>query len=379
MTSQPLFWIYLLVQFNIFIYLTNRVGFRPRFRANETTWTLVWTAITVAVQVIPGVLLAEQWDFTWAGWSTVPFGWQCFVLATVLSVVLYWLEFFHWYFFRKKPVQFKVLSRMDLPISPRFGAPFAFLKYVGFENQIYQPEVVEYEVKLPHWPKEFSGLSIVQLSDIHYGKYMNLDYLQILVEAAKKLKPDIFALTGDFISFRKHAPAMKGLFKGLKAPLGVYALLGNHDYWSDPEGLRKILERDGVRVLRNEVVVLKRKKKTLATMGVDDLWEGQKNEKPILQAKADAKILLAHHPDHFYLAKKTKSHLQISGHCHGGQICFPFWGPLIIPSTKGRKYVSGFVREGNTTLFANRGIGGYPPLRTYCKPEMVKLILLSDS
>jgi predicted MPP superfamily phosphohydrolase len=98
-----------------------------------------------------------------------------------------------------------------------------------------------------------------------------------------------------------------------------------------------------------------------------------------LEAKGDAKILLAHNPDHFYLAKKAKAHLQISGHCHGGQICFPLWGPLIIPSTKGRKYVEGFVREGNTTLFAHRGIGGYPPIRTYCRPEIVKLILLSEN
>ncbi len=379
MISQPLFWIYLLIQFNIFIFLTNRVGFRPRYRIQETLWTLIWTAITLVVQVIPSCLLAGHWDFTPSGWESVPLGWKFFAAASSLSVAAYWLEYFSWTIFRRKPVEVRILSRKDLAIPPRFKAPFAFLKAVGFENQIYQPEVVEYEVKLPHWPKEFSGLSIVQLSDIHYGKYINLDYLKLLVETAKKMKPDIFALTGDFISFRKHAPAMKGLFRGLKAPLGVYALLGNHDYWSDPEGLRRILERDGVRVLRNEVVVLKRKKKTLAIMGVDDLWEGQKNEKPILQAKADAKILLAHHPDHFYLAKKTKTHLQISGHCHGGQIGFPLWGPLIIPAVTGRKYVAGFVREGDATLFANRGIGGYPPLRTYCKPEIVKLILLSDS
>jgi len=375
MMSHPLFWVYLLLQFNIFIYLTNRIGFRPRYRIKEILWTLIWTAITLVVQVIPGYFLASHWDFTASGWGPLAEGWKLFTAASVLSVAAYWLEFTFWYFFRKRPVEFRILARKDLKIPASFTAPFGFLKYVGFENQIYQPEVTEYEVKLPHWPKEFSGLSIVQLSDIHYGKYINLDYLKILVDAAKKMKPDLFALTGDFISFQKHVPAMKGLFKGMKAPLGIYALLGNHDYWSDGLAMRKALEQDGIKVLRNEAVLLKKKGKTLAVMGVDDLWEGEKNERPILEAEADAKILMAHHPDHFYLARRTKTHLQISGHCHGGQICFPLWGPLIIPSVTGRKYVEGFVREGDSTLFAHRGIGGYPPLRTYCKPEIVKLVL----
>ena len=377
MFNHFLFWVYLIFQFQIFIYLTNRIGFRPRWRVTETLWTMVWTVITLVVQIIPSVLLSHQWDFTYPAWQNLPLGWKFFSLATGMSVIAYWLEFSFWVTFLKKPVESRMLKQVDLKIPPRFKAPLPFLKYVGFENQIYQPEITEYEVKLPSWPKEFSGLSLVQISDIHYGKYINLDYLGILVEAARKLKPDFFALTGDFISFQKHVPALQGLFKGMKAPLGVYALLGNHDFWSDGEGVRKALEKDGIKVLRNQAIYHKRKGRTLAIMGVDDLWEGIKNEKPILEAKGDAKILLAHHPDPFYLAKKAKAHLQISGHCHGGQICFPLFGPLIIPSAKGRKYVEGFVREGGTTLFAHRGIGGYPPIRTYCKPEIVKLVLKS--
>ncbi|SRR5579871_2094654 len=377
MFHQPLFTLYLFLQFQVFIFLTNRLAFHPRFRVFETGWTLSWTSFTLAVQTTLTVFLGRSWDFSPSDWVAIPAGWKLLTAALALSVIGYWTEFLFWLLFVKKPVQSRLLSSQLVKLPPRFRPPLEFLKYLGFENQIYQPEVNEYEVFLPHWPKEFSGLSIVQISDIHYGKYINLDYLGILVAVAQKLKPDLFVLTGDFISFQKHIPAMEGLFKKLKAPLGVYALLGNHDYWSDGEGMRKALEEDHIRVLRNDVAMIKRKGKTLALMGVDDLWEGTKNEAPLLNAKGDAKILLAHHPDHFYLAKKTKAHLQISGHCHGGQICFPLWGPLIIPSTKGRKYVEGFVREGDTTLFAHRGIGGYPPIRTYCRPEIVKLILRS--
>ena len=139
--------------------------------------------------------------------------------------------------------------------------------------------------------------------------------------------------------------------------------------------LQKALEGDGIRVLRNEAVFVKRRGKSLAILGADDLWTGEKNEGVLQKVKADAKILLAHQPAHFYLAKKIKAQLQLSGHCHGGQICFPLIGPLIIPSVEGRKYASGFVREGDSTLFAHRGVGCYPPLRTLCRPEIVKMIL----
>ena len=202
-----------------------------------------------------------------------------------------------------------------------------------------------------------------------------MSYLKIVFEAAKKLKPDLYAFTGDYISFEKDIRALKGLFKGFKAPLGVYSLLGNHDHWADAPAVQKILEADGVRVLRNDVVYLKRKNKTLALMAVDDFWVGDRDDRPVLSAKRRCQILLAHQPAHLYLAKRLGAHLQISGHCHGGQICFPILGPVIIPSVEGRKYAGGFVREENTTLFIHRGIGGYPPLRTLCPPEIVKLIL----
>ena len=197
----------------------------------------------------------------------------------------------------------------------------------------------------------------------------------MVFDEAKKLKPDFFALTGDFVSHIKDIAPMEGLLKGFKAPMGVYALLGNHDHWADGQAMRKVLEGDGIRVLQNEVVYLKRKGKTLALLGADDLWEGKKDVTPLLNAKGDAKILLAHQPDHFYLAKKLKVNLQISGHCHGGQICFPIIGPLVVPTVQGRKFAAGFMREKGVTLFIHRGIGGFPPLRTLCRPQVVKLVL----
>jgi hypothetical protein len=168
---------------------------------------------------------------------------------------------------------------------------------------------------------------------------------------------------------------MKGLLKGFKAPLGVYAVLGNHDHGAGAEALTKALTQESIRVLDNEVVYRKRKGKTLAIMGASELWYGNRDRSIILNSKADAKLFLAHHPDHYFLGKKSGAHLQISGHTHGGQIRFPFLGPLIVPSNQGRKYAQGFYREKNTVLFVTNGIGCYPPLRTLCAPEIVKLVL----
>jgi predicted MPP superfamily phosphohydrolase len=170
---------------------------------------------------------------------------------------------------------------------------------------------------------------------------------------------------------------MGGLLKGFKAKMGVYAVLGNHDHGADPVGLTAILKKDGIRVLDHEVVTFKKKGKTLAIMGAAELWFGKRDESAIRNVQADAKLLLAHHPDHFYLAKAVGTQIQISGHCHGGQICFPFIGPLIVPSSEGRKYAGGFYKEDHSVLFVTNGIGCYPPLRTLCPPEIVKLTLVS--
>lgn len=374
MIGRPLFWLYLILQFHILVYLTNRIGIRQHKRVNEALWMLLF----MAGQILPSWLLARAWDFTPAAWMGLAPGWKIFSLGVFLWVFALYMDHAFWLLFRKKPVRTKVLFKR-LPLAGRFSPPFAFLKFIGLENQFYDLEVSAVEVFLPGWPKAWDGLSLVQISDIHYGKYVHDGYLKAVVAEAKKLKPDLFALTGDFISFKKDLPRMRSLLKGLKAPLGSYAVMGNHDLWADGPGLKRMLQKDGIKVLRNEAVILKRGREKLAILGVDDIWLGEKNDRPLLGVEAGAKILLAHQPDHFYLARKTGAQLQLSGHCHGGQICFPLLGPLIVPADEGRKYAGGFIREGDTTLFIHRGIGVYPPIRTYCRPQVVKLILKSSA
>ncbi len=375
MLSHPLFWLYLLIQVRIFLHLVNSVSYHPRWGIDESTWILSWTGFFLSAQILLSFYFMRAWDFTPSGWPALPGLWKLFGAVMGIWGTYLWLNHPFWMLFRRKKAEFRLLSRKRIEVPAEFKAPLGFLKSFGMENQYYQPEICEYEVGLPGWPREFSGLSIVQFSDVHFAKQVPREYLKVIFEAAKKLKPDLFAFTGDYISFKKDIPGLKGLFNGFKAPLGVYFLLGNHDHWADGPAVQKIIEDDGFRVLRNEVVYFKKKGKTLALMATDDYWVGSHDDRPLLAASGDAKILLAHQPAHFPLAKRIGAHLQLSGHCHGGQICFPILGPLIIPSVEGRKYAGGFVREGKTTLYVNRGIGGYPPIRTLCPPEVVKLVL----
>ncbi|HUO56906.1 MAG TPA: metallophosphoesterase [bacterium] len=377
MLFNPYFWFFLFCQFLIFVYIVNRVSFHPRRIIPEGFWVVLWTLFFAALETFFIIRLAHAWDFDPESFMGLPVQWKVFVAASALWVLFMAVNHLEWHWFRVQKVPAHMTRQAFPNHPPRFKLPLAFLEKLFIDNQLYDLEVVEYEVPLPGWPEAFSGLSIVQVSDIHFGKYIHKDFLRMVVEEAKKLKPDLYTFTGDFVSFAKDIPAMRGLLRGFKAPLGAYALLGNHDHWADGPGMRKALEDDGFRVLQNEVVYLKRKGKTLALLGVDDLWEGKKNEAPLLAAKGDAKILLAHQPDHFYLAKKLGVNLQISGHCHGGQICFPVIGPLIVPTVQGRKYAAGFMREKGVTLFIHRGIGGFPPIRTLCRPQVVKLVLKS--
>ena len=375
MFFQPLFWIYLLFLFLIFIFLTNRISFHPPRGWGEVFWTFSWCSSFLLVQTSLSVIYLRNWNFTWSGLFSLPFSSLVFLSLVVLWVA--WMVVDHgvWKFIRLQSVQVKKTKEVKLQTNLKFVPPFGYLKKFGITNQLYQPQVVEYELKLEGWPKEWSGLTCGPVSDLQSGSFFPAAYYDGIIRQIKQLKPDLFVFTGDLINSKKDAPAIKGLLKGFKAPLGVYAVLGNHDMSAGAEALTRVLTREGIRVLDNEVVYQQRKGKILAIMGAAELWYGNRDRSAILNSKADAKLFLAHHPDHYFLGKKSGAHLQISGHTHGGQIRFPFLGPLIVPSTAGRKYAQGFYREKNTVLFVTNGIGCYPPLRTLCLPEIVKLVL----
>lgn len=374
MLARPLFWLLvaLLAQLLHFIYCRMILHQVDHWRG------LAFSSPWIAFLAVGTVHVGNQWDFRAAHWIGLDF-WARGWMSTVVSASAFLLarEAF-WRVFRYRKTRARLMETQGAPWHGK--TPYPWVASLGFRNQIYDLRVNEWEVELPGWPREWSGLTVTHLSDIHHSPYIHDDFLARVRAAVESWKPDLLVFTGDFVATRADLPDAFRWLRGMQAPMGAWAVLGNHDGWSDRDRVAQGLEEAGVRLLVNQAVSFDRRGSALVLLGTDDLWSGQKDTGALERAaeRAQARMLLAHQPDHFFLAKRLRAQLQLSGHCHGGQICLPGGIPLVAPSRYGLRYAGGFYREGDSVLFVNRGIGTNPPLRTYCPPEVVRLRLLSQ-
>ena len=257
---------------------------------------------------------------------------------------------------------------------------------LGVASYVYahaEPDWVEVErvaLELPRLPEAFDGYRIAQVSDIHMDGWMTRDRLSNIVKRVNALKPDLVALTGDFVSYKpqKFVEGLADALGRLRPKDGAFAVLGNHDHWTKPRLVRETLKKAGVEELNNAAHALRRGGARLHLAGVDDTWSGKPDlEATVRQAPGtSACILLAHEPDYADESAKTgRFDLQLSGHSHGGQVCAPFFGPIILPKYA-RKYPSGLYHVGGMKLYTNRGVGMVGPhVRFNCRPEITLFTL----
>jgi predicted MPP superfamily phosphohydrolase len=240
-------------------------------------------------------------------------------------------------------------------------------------------ELVERTIKLPRLSPKLAGVRIVQLTDIHVGNFMKQAKLEWYVRAVNELNPDIIALTGDFIGSSAHfIPACAVALEKLEARDGVFACLGNHDYWVSPQGVTEALQAAGVAVLRNEARTLSLKGGILNVAGVDDPWRGHADfDRALSMSDPNAPtIMLCHQPDLFPAAVERDIDLTLAGHYHGGQIKLPFLGMALSPAHLVSEFVEGLYLRGHSQLYVSRGIGiTGPPVRLNALPEITLLHL----
>ena len=252
---------------------------------------------------------------------------------------------------------------------------FAYGAAVGKERY----EIVEHPIKLPRLYPPLRGLTIVQLSDIHVGNFMKQDKLERYVRVVNGLKPDLVTLTGDFIgSSPEFIPACALALEKLEAKEGVFACLGNHDYWVGPRSVATALAAAGVQVLRNEGRTLMLQGAPLNIAGVDDPWRGRPDfDRALSMVDANAPtVMLCHQPDLFPAAVQRGIDLTLSGHYHGGQVKLPFFGSSVSPAHLISKFVEGLFTQGPAQLYVSRGIGiTGPPVRLNAPPEVTVLRL----
>ncbi len=237
--------------------------------------------------------------------------------------------------------------------------------------------IKQQRVAIPGLPAEWRGLRIAQLTDLHHGPYTGLDYISNSIRLANEQKPDLILLTGDYS--HRHAkyvlPCIRELGK-LQAPLGVYTIPGNHEYYKGINTYHEALKLTDIRDLTNQSVTLRRNGSELALAGVDDHMMGQPN---IAQAMSRVKpyqttVLLSHNADAILNLDDPRVKLILSGHTHGGQISVPFYGPPFLPANYQAPYVAGLYSTPTAQIYVSRGIGTIvPPLRFNAPPELTIL------
>jgi len=266
---------------------------------------------------------------------------------------------------------------------------FRAINRIGYsifdEPNLFKVETVR--LKLERLPRVFSDFRLAQISDIHMGGWMNLDRLQHVADLVIAQKPDVLLITGDFLFGHRFTEGSKQgindlikVLSPLAASIPSFAVLGNHDYWTNPEAAREMLCLSGIMDLTNTVFTVTREGGNLHLCGVDDIRHGDVRLNDVLAQLGEnsAAILLVHEPDFADTSAATgKFDLQISGHTHGGQIVIPFYGPPILPLS-GRKYPSGLYKVGNMFQYTNRGVGmDRLAIRFNCPPEITIFILES--
>ena len=238
------------------------------------------------------------------------------------------------------------------------------------------PRVKNLELELPNLSRELDGFTVVQLSDLHLGVNAAPEKFARIVAAVAALKPDLVALTGDiFDAGLRGEGEVARIGSGLKAPQGVFAVLGNHEFYHGEEDSSRAFRSMGVRLLRNEVVTLPC---GLQVAGIDDIRTARLSPGDVaaVLAKLDGRkpsLFLSHQPLDFEAASRAGAGLMLSGHTHQGQI-FPFG--LIVRLFYRRLH--GLYREGSSWLYVSSGTGQWgPPMRLFTRAEIVRVRLRS--
>lgn len=278
------------------------------------------------------------------------------------------------------------------------GAAVAVLGKGWYNTLPRNLELTEQTVAISGMPEGLRGLRIAQLTDLHASWMVDNGLFRRAAELLAEVRPDLIVLTGDFISgSTKFLSGHVGEFNprdveesvaalaSLKAPLGIYGVLGNHDFWSGAAAVDAITRRYtaaiGVHWLRNSGVTLTRNGAAVDLLGVDDYWEASCSLSTALK-DSDARrvrILLSHNPD---INEEIESlgariDLVVSGHTHGGQVVLPLIGQPVMPSKFGQRYRVGLVADGARQTFIGRGIGHLlAPTRIDCPPEVALLTLV---
>lgn len=244
-------------------------------------------------------------------------------------------------------------------------------------NDVYDVEVTRHEVFIDDLPEPFDGYRIAFLTDTHVAGFVRRTFHETIVAQTNAFEPDLILFGGDFVTFKRHIPLLADRLAGLRARDGLFAILGNHDYWAGAAGVMDTLRPLGVRFITNQHVILARGGARLPLAGVDEVYRGTPDSEAAFAGIGidQSCLVISHHPDIIDVLPRRRIDLLLCGHTHGGQIRFPFFGAVVVPSKHEAAYAAGFHRIGPVLMYVSRGIGAIPPLRILCRPEVATFVL----
>lgn len=249
------------------------------------------------------------------------------------------------------------------------------------------PELVEREMPIPGLADGLAGFRIIHLSDLHVGSGVPMSYLSKSLDTINRREPDLVVVTGDLVQNGRsewEGPAAR-LLAGLRTGEGVLVVLGNHDWGtcsmggglaSFADGVAAAMVGQGVRVLRNQSVTIRRGSARLQVVGIDDYWGDRydpyaafKDVSPEVPC-----VALVHNPDVFLDLLESPAAWTLAGHTHGGQVNIPLVGPPKLP-VRHKQFVAGRYQIEGKNLYVNRGLGWLKRIRFNARPEITEFTL----
>ncbi len=270
-------------------------------------------------------------------------------------------------------------ARLSARISAAVGSDTPFRDLAGNISKFAQSALNEANslkieritIDLKRLPKSLEGFRLVHLSDIHHSPFTDLEHIKRAVAISNSLNPDMFVLTGDYVSHeREYIEPMAEVLGTLQSEFGTFACLGNHDHWTDGELVTESMRNAGINVLINEGIRFTARDSSFWLAGVDDFMVGKTDLRAALRGSFpdEMKMLLAHNPIIVRRAARLGIDLMLSGHTHGGQVKIRDDEKRILPR---RRLKNGLHRRKETQIYITRGIGTVVlPVRYHCPPEI---------
>jgi predicted MPP superfamily phosphohydrolase len=360
---------------NVIFWMTL-LGLVYRLAMSHRTW-LILVTVGVAVAVVTSGLMLRQVGLRGPKllrqdhWHRTPPAWRAAVIASA-GVAAIWAAFIGTRRFRYRAPSLvrRRIEPVDIaavlghrPASPGLGAVVARLP----GNEVFQLDVIDVEISLPRMCRELDGLSIVHLSDTHFNGTPGLAYFEHVCDAAQRLRPDMFALTGDVLDRPEMDAWLPTTLGRLRAPLGNYFVLGNHDVDAGASHVRDALTNAGWTSLGGSSNTLDVRGQRVLIAGTEAPWIGNHPQLPELSQETGyaLRLLLSHTPYNLRWARRRGFDLMLAGHLHGGQILR-------------RRHLAGVIERPPTVMHLSRGVGEMsPPFRWRCRPEITRLVLRS--